>query len=131
MPKSPIRGDSWPSQEHSGSGYHTLSLAVLPLALKTKNVFYQWHGKRRHSLDKAKRLSGLGDGDRGPGASDTNLQPPASAQGSCGQGARPWPEADLLAVNLYSCLPDAPSRNEITLPMATMNSPLPWERQGL
>ena len=37
------------------------------------------------------------------------------------------PEATLPVMNFYSCLPDVvPSRNEIMLPTATMNSLLPW-----
>lgn len=35
-------------------------------------------------------------------------------------------------MNFYSCLPDAVlSRNEITLPTATMNSLLPWDKKKL
>jgi hypothetical protein len=62
-------------------------------------------------------------------SSDTQLLTPNQAAQS-GRCAHPHPKAALLVMNFYSCLPDAvPSRNEITLPTATMNSPLPWEKQ--
>lgn len=58
-------------------------------------------------------------------SSATHLPNPSQASSELG----PWrPEAALLVMNFYSCLPDvAPSRNEITLPTATMNSLLPGE----
>lgn len=121
---------------------HCSCLAILPLALRAKKILSreQLGGSRYRghvTYSRSRGWSRWADRNQGPRVSRCHpaLQAPAGpaqTQEPVGDRPTPRPEAALRVMNFYSCLPDVvPSRNEITLPTATMNSSLPGRKQPL